>query len=217
MSNLPRTPRQRLFIAPYWLLRPPASATSLARFGPHLAWAMLGILVVGITVPCVLTWLHNHGGLFPLFPDSDSIPISHSWSATDLLLLEVIALIGCGPGALILTLLLFHLLRRSGQLENETERGVMLQGAMLGALLAFFNFPGYLSSEFYKGGDSGVMLLRIGLLFAVTGATCGAWTAWQVYRAKHPERGLFPRFSLFTLVCAAMAWGVLLIVFMPSL
>lgn len=177
---------------------------------------MLGVLIVGITVPCVLTWLHNHGGLLPLFPDSDSTPIAHSWSAFDLLILEIIALIGCGPGALILTLLLFHLIRRSRQLENASERGIMLQGAVLGAVLAFLNFPGYLSSEFYKDGGGSATVFRIGVLFAVTGATCGAWTAWQVYRATHPERGFFPRFSLSTLICAALAWGVLLIVFMPA-
>jgi len=61
-----------------------------------------------------------------------------------------------------------------------------------------------------------LIALRIALLFVVTGATCGAWIAWQAYRERHPERGFFPRFSLRTLIVGAFSWGLLLAVYMPQ-
>jgi hypothetical protein len=218
MSDFPPIPKKRLSSAPCWMggARPPVSSIVPARSGGHLSWAFVGVLAVGVTVPCVLTWLHNYGGLFPPSHAADSVS-PRLWNVVDLLLLEGIALIGCGPGAVLLTLVLFHLMRKSRYLERATERDAMVLGAGAGAVMAFLNFPGYLSGVFYNDIDSDVTLVRIAILFAITGATCGAWTAWQAYRARHPERKLFPRFSLGTLICWALAWGVLLTVFMPPI
>jgi len=179
----------------------------------HFRWAVFGIMAVGILIPCVLTWLHAHGDLFPavfLEVNENRMP----WNLFDLMFLLFIALIGCGPGAFLLGLFAFTTMRRARCLKASRENEAMRHGALLGAALAFANFPGYLSAVFYEGED--LIALRIALLFVVTGATCGAWIAWQAYRERHPERGLFPRFSLRTLIVGAFSWGLLLAVYMPQ-
>ena len=193
---------------------PARSISKKYKMTPQFCWAIGGVLVVGIFVPCLLTWLHAHGGLFPFldFPDSDVVRTP--WNPTDLALLQLVALVGCGPGALLLTMGLFAAARKSPRLAEPRENEIMRLGALSGALLSFANFPGYLSGVFYSS-ETYLTILRIGLLFAVTGATCGAWIAWQAYRERHPERGFLPRFSLRTLIAGAFSWGLLLFVFMP--
>ncbi len=58
--------------------------------------------------------------------------------------------------------------------------------------------------------------MRVVALFAITGATCGAWIGWQVYRERHPGTPLLPRFKLSTLLLLVIAWGFVLLLFRPG-
>lgn len=204
-----RTAHSRIRI----LSLPKQAAHRKDLLNPQFFWATGGVLVVGIFVPCLLTWLHNHGSL-PFF-HGEALDAAEPWNLIDWIQLQACALLGCGPGALLLTALLFLMMRRSMRSGETSEKNAMRAGAFIGVAFSFANLPGYLSVNFYAG-DPLSIALRIGMLFAVTGATCGAWIAWQVYRERHPDRGLFPRFSLRTLLVCAMAWGLLLALYMPA-
>jgi hypothetical protein len=82
------------------------------------------------------------------------------------------------------------------------------RAAVIGAAIAFLNFPGYLAVAI-------VHPPRVALLFLVAGATCGLWVGWHAWRATHLDAPRWPRFSLKTLWLLAMAWGALLVIFAP--
>lgn len=182
-------------------------------------WAALGALVIGVTLPTVLVWW-NCGGL-PLRRMQKDPPTQtgnvQTWIevSEDLAILELIATFFCGPGAVILSLVVFALTRRVTRNESSTLQTVILYGMGVGAGLAFSNVPGYFAGEFMHGETSTVGL-KLGLLFLVAGASSGAWIAWQAYRAEHAEARFWPRFSLRTLTLAVIAWGALLGVFAPK-
>ncbi|MCZ7645465.1 MAG: hypothetical protein M5U26_09305 [Planctomycetota bacterium] len=183
--------------------------------------ALLGALLLGVLLPCVLTYWHQGQGSIwkhVSMDDTDLELTDGNWYPVELLGLAAIALVGCGPGALVLTAMLLGILRKSQDAEHEakrrTDREFLSVGAVWGACLAFGNFPGYLVGIFL---DPDVWVFpRVVVLFAVTGASCGFWIAWQVFREAHPDRGILPPFGLGRLVLLVLGWGALLWLFQPS-
>jgi hypothetical protein len=190
-------------------LAAPRSPAPPSRWFPALA----GTLVLCVLVPCVLTWCRTQGVPFEQGTFRDHPPTS-SWSPLELFSLLFCTFFLCGPGALLLAYLMLLRLRRFAGMGESAERPAITRGALWGTLIGFLDFPGYLALIFFYNDPYGI--LRVAVLFAVTGATCGAWIAWQAYRERHPERGFLPRFSLRTLVVGVMAWGVLLGLFFPD-
>ncbi|GMV82150.1 MAG: hypothetical protein AMXMBFR7_33340 [Planctomycetota bacterium] len=184
--------------------------------------AVLGSMLLGVLIPCLLTyWFSGHSGLTAAFVEAPSRPEDGRWDFSELGLLLAVASIGCGPGALILSGILIalfrHIMRRNGQDWQvwKSERLYLLTGCTVGAMAAFTNFPGYLVADLLNHHD-GLRFIRVLTLFAVTGATCGTWIAWQVYREFHPGLGLFPRISLAGLIALVLGWGTLLLLFQPA-
>ena len=107
------------------------------------------------------------------------------------------------------------MLRKSDAIEKDDEAPAMRKGALIGCLLGFTNVPGYFANILLAPTPNPG--LRLVSLFAVTGATCGAWLGWQAYRHRHGRKAWFPRFNLSTQIFLVMGWGVLLALFMPEL
>ena len=191
----------------------PAHLIAPRRAAPPSRWfpALAGTLVLCVLVPCVLTWCRTQGAPFPMFDDD---PPALRWNSLQLIALFFCTFFLCGPGALLLAYLMLLRLRRFAGLGEGAERPAITHGALWGTLIGFLDFPGYLAFFLFDKDPYGI--LRVAVLFAVTGATCGAWIAWQAYRERHPERGFLPRFSLRTLVVGVLAWGVLLGLFFPD-
>ena len=80
-------------------------------------------------------------------------------------------------------LILFALLQPLYTSELKEPR--FRSAAALGMGLSFLNLPGYLVATF-------VPLFHTFVLFLVSGATCGLWVGWQVWRSTHPEAGWLP-------------------------
>ena len=178
-------------------------------------WALIGAVVIGVTLPTILVcW--NCGQRGPLNGLSEVPWLNRPWQdvAADWVGLQVVATIFCGPGAVILGLLLYSSCKKRCVSESKTLRETIVYGMWVGGLAAFLNFPGYFSGGLIRG--NGRVLFLVPLLFAVAGASCGAWIGWQAWRALHPEERFWPRFSLGTLMIAVFAWGLLLAVFAPK-
>ncbi len=190
----------------------------------YVFFAAAGSVLVGVTIPVLLVCWHNSKEV------TDQLRLEIGQPAVSPLFdrlyaltsLEAIATMFCGPGAVVLSILLYTFtLKRLGhnspaQPKREPESHELLWVCMWrGALISFLNFPGLLS--FVLVGDNGVMqFVRFFLLFVVAGATCGAWTGWQVYRHLNPTAPFFPRYRLSTLLGLVFAWAVLLAIFAPS-
>src|SRR5258708_4795258 len=98
----------------------------------YLALACLGSLLIGVLMPTSLVWLHIYNrGVPKVFPQP-----------FDTLSLFIAALIGCGPGAVILAAVAFGLLHKHRHSECAKQ---LDHGMLLGAILSFLNLPGYLS------------------------------------------------------------------------
>jgi hypothetical protein len=178
--------------------------------------AMLGAIVLCVLVPCLLTWARLQGVPFNPNATHPNAPSGFDeWNAGQLAVLSFFTFILCGPGTVVIGGILMHSLRKSRALALDEERGSITEGALRGGTWGFLNLPGYFALTFHGGEFMG--LLRVGVLFAVTGASCGAWIAWQAYRERHPARGFLPRFSLRTLIVAVFAWGTLLGLYFPDL
>lgn len=171
----------------------------------HTAAALLGAWFFCILLPCFLLWWHNRGRL-PLFGSGGE------WRLDHFAILLLTAGVLLTPGTLVLGCIALWILRR--RIEPEAHyHGAMIRGALLGVLMAGVNFPGYLGLLHLE--RSAWPVFRLAVLYAVTGALCGAWVGWQVYRDRHPEARVFPHFSLRTLLLFVVAWAVLIGFFMP--
>ncbi len=195
------------------------------------AWALLGAILIGVSVPTVLVcwnsgssgpelmpW-HHHKPAWKAAKAHPGRPVPHEEFSIGKLIgswiwLQVVATIGCGPGALILGQVVYARVLGSASNAEATLRRNIVNGIFGGALLAFFNLPGYYAPLVMVDDD--YRLEKLLLLFAVAGASSGAWIAWQAWRAVHPEENFWPRFSLGTLMIAVFAWGALLAVFAPK-
>jgi len=183
-----------------------------ARRFKSALWALLGAVVLGVVVPTLLTAMHTYDAE-PMNVSASQVSGAFGRFVLKFLMLMVFAGLGCAPGAVLLALLLFYFLQKHPESKLEHERALIERGAKRGALAAFANLPGFLALVFLWQEDFAI--LRVLLLFLVTGTTCGAWIGWQAYRASHMDRSLFPRFTMGTLLALVMSWGVLLVLFGP--
>lgn len=192
------------------------------RTFPCWFMACLGSLTVGIFAPVFLACLYSQGQPeemgdhfnHPSFESrvEDSPPFQKV--LREFMQLQFGATLFCGPGAFILTLILYSILK--GTSQSCLAAGELIQrGVFWGIVLAFANIPGYLCG-FVIGWQQPLAELRIGLLFASAGAVSGAWIGWQAWRALHPEAGFFPQFSLKTLLTVTLCLGALLAIFAPA-
>lgn len=188
------------------------------RVHKRLSWhrlgsALAGSVLFGVIIPCFLTWIALFGGANVSATNGLETVSQFQWNVVELLVLIAFALLFCSPGAMVLSSILFFIFRKLKCVESESERELIQLGVISGALVSVLNFPGFAALFFLE--QYPLAWLRIVLLFVITGATCGAWTAWQAYREAHPERGFLPRFTMITLLILAISWGLLLMVFMP--
>ncbi len=187
-------PPWRILINQYWL------------------WALAGAVFIGVTLPCLLVVLHRLP--FGVLENSPAQNPSAKEVLVQALILQIFATLFCGPGALVLAGILYAILKSYWRSKKPSLHAFMCIGMILGAVSAFANFPGYICIELLRHGDP-LRGVRVTLLFAVTGATCGSWIAWQAYRSYEPGVSLLPRYSLKTLLGVVLAWGALLAFFTP--
>ncbi|HEY3323171.1 MAG TPA: hypothetical protein VGP72_22145 [Planctomycetota bacterium] len=191
-----------------------ASISELKERLQYVFWACAGAVVIGVTLPTVLTcWNCGERGIFG---DHEAAALSAMQLAEDWFGLQVAATLFCGPGAVILALLLFFPCRRLAKKAGATLRNVAWCGVLVGTVMGFLNLPGWAVGFILPASGRHPVEIRVLLLFLISGASCGAWIAWQAWRAEHPGERFFPRYSLMTLILFVFAWGLLLAIFAPK-
>ena len=197
-------------------------ATNDPKRRSSLIAACWGSILAGVTLPVLLTYWHmsqnfsfrTSNFLTSMGCDPAAIwkedfgPLNGQFSILALLKLELYATLVCGPGAVILSGVLFDLLRRDAKAGKDID-SLVLRGAWGGAILAFANFPAALA--YFAVG------FRVGILFLIAGATSGWWVAWHSYRSCYSQERFFPRYSLRTLMILVFVWGTLLAIFQPAI
>ena len=188
------------------------NSKSLPSEAPQLrrrTWqALAGALVLALLIPSGLVGLRLSAKVFA----------EGSISRWELLSMAVG---GTLPAALVLAPVLLWRLRKFPGMQEKDEGFALALGAARGGLLAYANLLAYpllqsLAKSKHLERHDGWDIFRFLALFAVTGACCGSWIAWQAYRERHPQRGFLPRFSLRTLVILSLGWGGLLWLFRPA-
>jgi len=169
---------------------------------PWLLTGALGAQVFSLFVPCLLMWWTNAGAL--------RVFSSARWSVGNMIALLITAVILCSTGTLVLGLILVAIVRRPSEVKGEQlKRRVVREGAIYGAVLAFFNIPAYLG--FIHVGNPGfIPILGVG------GAMAGAWIGWRVYGKLEPPQPFWPRFSLKTLIFFILGWAALFFIYAPK-
>jgi hypothetical protein len=173
--------------------------------------ACVGAILFGVSIPVAIVVLAGdragfsiHGSRGEFRPWEDIVA---GW-----IFLQIVATIFCGPGAVILAIMLMSHCRSI--LENGGSlRRVQVSGVIGGALLAFANFPAYAAIIYFE--EQPHATLKLITLFLVAGATSGAIISWQAWREVNPNEGYWPRYSLRALLIAVFAWGALLALFVP--
>lgn len=176
-------------------------------------WSCFGSVVFGITLPVMMACLASGGT--PVRPCHPPEFPPFSLVVEQLFMLEFIALLFCGPGAVILASILYVFVRDKYAPHME-QKQLLAKGMVGGAMLAFANVPGYLSGAML-GWERPLTEIRVALLFISAGVVSGSWIAWQAYRMHHAEAGFFPQYSLKTLVLVMLSLGAVLAVFSPTL
>jgi len=186
------------------------------RYFPCWLTAAGGAVLLGVTVPVLLACFHTsfdwQKSSRPGFVGGGPL-----LAVQQFLWLEAIALFWCGPGALILSLILYSILKNNnvGMTTAESPDGILRRGRWTGVVLAFVNLPGYLSG-FVLGWEKPFTEVRVALLFITAGGIAGSWIGWQAYRFHHLEAGVMLRYSLTTLMICVFVFGALLTVFAPG-
>jgi hypothetical protein len=187
-------------------LQPPGGPTTTPRNFVTVVVAALGSVFLGVTLPVLLVCWHN----------SELNPKFQNISQYFILIgsLQLIATIFCGPGAVILSvLLLIYMSRRKNR--YVTSHDLVTASMWRGALVSFLNFPGLLAGGLVSS-DPVITWVRVILMFLVAGGSSGAWIGWQVYRQSHSGTPFLPRYRLSTLLLLVISWAVLLAIFAPS-
>ena len=170
----------------------------------HYALAALGSVLIGVTLPSLLTAMRLC--LLDKYANERVL---------NFLILQALALLGCGPGAVMLALILMSFLALKTP-QWSVKRSIT-SGALWGVGLAFLNFPGLCVLAFlYDEHEPIVSVLRVALLYVVAGSTCGMWIGWQAWRGFRPSEGFLPRFTLRTMLMIVMLWGTVLVAFQPD-
>lgn len=188
---------------------------------PHWALGCLGTLAAGITLPVLLTCHYNawrwEGPRSQMAAHriASDLP-SLSEALAQFLGLELVALLLCGPGAVLLSIILYWILKNAAVRERLPLEALAKRGLGWGAVLAFANLPGYLSG-FIIGWDQPWTELRVAGLFIVAGAASGLWVSWQAWRAAHPEARFFPQYSLKTLLLVVILAGCVMLLYAPPI
>jgi len=173
-------------------------------------------LSVGITVPVLLTCFCC-GGRWDSYIQKQVIVTAPPASGLAVLVqfvqLEFLAIVFCGPGAFVLTLIAYAILVRSAQKDRPLYM-MIDQGAIIGTALAFANLPGYLSG-FLLNWERSLTEVRVTGLFIIAGTVSGTWIAWQAYRATHSEARFFPQYSLKTLLLLVIFAGCVMMLYAP--
>jgi hypothetical protein len=192
----PAPPVQKTPLAP----SPPqlAGADAIQKTNPYAGYLVLtimGSVFIGAVLPsmlvCMRIWYIGHH---------------------DIAEVMLLAILGCGPGAMALSFVLFFVFMANS--PRWTLKRARVMGAFWGAAASFTNIPGYLVISLMERDSSPI--LRTFLLFLVTGATCGSWVAANAWLVHRPRDPFWPRFSLRTLMILMLAWGTLMAVFRPA-
>lgn len=177
-------------------------AEELLKSKPSLLTGALGAQVLSLFLPCLLMWWTNAGAL--------RVFSREHWSIGNMIALIITAVILCGPGTLVLGLILVTILRRRHEETGEVlKRRLVREGLLFGAVLAFLNVPAYLGF-LHVGDPSFLPILGVG------GGMAGAWIGWRVYGKLEPPQPFWPRFSLGTLMFFVLAWATLFFAYAPE-
>lgn len=117
------------------------------------------------------------------------------------------------PGTIILSSILMWTMQNNVRLCTRPD--LLRNGAVLGALIAFFNIPVWLIGAEFIHHE----VFSIGqelVLIAVTGALCGMYIGARAWRAHYQQETIVLRFSLRTLVLVVLSIGALMTIFQPN-
>lgn len=186
--------------------------------GGRMMHALAGVMAIGVLVPSLLIWCRTGNIGITRFEGSLSSsgnqPVKLEWNLSDMGALTLGAAFMCGPGALVACVYGMGRLRLMRAIQHGSERVAMAKGGRLGVFFAFLNLPAFFGAKFFRGEDEW-WWLRFAALLAITGASCGAWVGWQAYKEWHTERGMFPAFTLQTLLVLVILYGFLVGLYFP--
>lgn len=173
-------------------------------------FSVLGALFIGALIPALLFSFHAGTTSMHLPVEGALANFIHN-----VFVVFFMGLIYGGPLAFVLSLVVY------GRLSPErgarlTDNGAHLRrGLRMGLLMAFLNVPAYLSAILLRSDDSIVLnILRMFVVFGLTGSACGFWIALLTWREQNPEQPLI-RFSLQSMMIGVFIFGAVLALFAP--
>lgn len=128
----------------------------------------------------------------------------------------ITAAILTGPGILILGNILLAILRHAPSLKKKSTKlcTLIASGAVFGAITSIANIPGYLGAIYLERDSNPIP--RLAVVFVVTGALCGTWIAWQVFKERHPGHGFLPEISDRMRAALVVSLLILGVIFFPT-
>ncbi len=195
-----------------------APASDVVRYNDYGFVTCVGAVLIGVLLPLALgVWFMLHS----------SPPENGQRRELRMVAVGIAgAFMFCGPLAFLFAGVLFAHLKKRVTLAGDSFKQLRRKGVLLGTVLAFLNLPAWAGAAILMPGDMekvdisraewGLMAVRVLTLFLVAGSSCGLWISWQAWRYHHPECGIFPRYSLKTLLLIIFLWGALLALFTPA-
>lgn len=186
----------------------------------YWAWAAVGSIVIGLTLPVLLVMWNAKGQLGDLLPGMGPVTVPRPATFLEVLGntlgITVFAVGLCGPPAAVFAVGVYVYLRKYADDVGASLSALAQRGAIVAAGVAFVNVPGYLAIVFMPSEHPVPIVVRLGMLFIVAGVSCGMWIAWQAWRATRPTEPALPRYSLSWLLMLVIAWGAVMAVFAPK-
>lgn len=173
-------------------------------------FSVLGALFIGALIPALL--FSFHAGAKGIHGSSGSPFLDFVMNVCGVFL---IGLIYGGPLAFVLALVVYGRLSPERGARLTDDGAHLRRGLRMGLLMAFLNVPAYLSAVFLQSDDSIVLnILRMFVVFSLTGSACGFWIALVTWREQNPNQPLI-RFSLQSMMIGVFIFGAVLALFAP--
>ena len=175
---------------------------SIRGFSLYLSIALFAA-ATGILFACILFGLRRSRGVLQIYQQLFADGIFHSIYGT--------ALMGICP--VLIPMLLARLIGLKRAAKHRSRSGILWAGTLGGTVLSFLNVTAYLGAEYFYWDT--YPYIRMGLLFAVIGASSGFIVASGAWWLAYPAEKIIPRFTLRTLLVLVLIFGGLMLAFQP--
>ncbi len=181
-----------------------------------LVGSALGFMVLGFYLPIAFVlWNFDSREIAKLQFRISGTPMDAWLRVIEVYVVD--GLLWCSPlGVMFACLIQSRLWVRIDRDPTRSFQSIAMLGMLTSIGLTFLNLPAYVIHVDYSLRRDSLGVLKGVLLFVLSGAASGWWTAWQAWRVIHEDAPFWPQVSLKGLLIVVVILGGMMGLFRPG-